>query len=139
MRIAIGFLFILLFSDTRAARVDTVSIYSMAMHKAYKCVVIRPDSKAKEKFPVVYLLHGYSGSFDNWIRKVPEIAKYADDLHLIIVCPDGDYSSWYYDSPIDPSMKFETYVGKEVPAYIDTHYNTIKDRRKRAITGLSMG
>jgi S-formylglutathione hydrolase FrmB len=36
-------------------------------------------------------------------------------------------------------MKYETYIGKEVPGYIDEHYKTIKDRKARAITGLSMG
>jgi S-formylglutathione hydrolase FrmB len=57
----------------------------------------------------------------------------------MIVCPDGGNSSWYIDSPVDPSMKYETYVGVEVPAWIDAHYPTIKDRKGRAITGLSMG
>src|SRR4029079_17970778 len=31
------------------------------------------------------------------------------------------------------------YIAKEVVEYIDNHYPTIKDRRARAITGLSMG
>ena len=36
-------------------------------------------------------------------------------------------------------MKYETYIAKEVPEYIDAHYPTIKGREGRAITGLSMG
>jgi S-formylglutathione hydrolase FrmB len=40
---------------------------------------------------------------------------------------------------MDPGMKYETYVGKEVPDYIDARYPTIKNRKGRAITGLSMG
>ena len=39
--------------------------------------------------PVVYLLHGYSGNYSNWIMKVPELKKYADEYKLMIVCPDG--------------------------------------------------
>src|SRR5450432_386502 len=90
------------------ASVDTVEIYSNAMHKSFICVVIRPDAKKRKAAkPVVYLLHGYSGS--------------------------------YFDSPIDSSSRYETYIGREVPDYIDAHYNTIKDRTGRAITGLSMG
>ena len=57
----------------------------------------------------------------------------------MIVCPDGDYASWYFDSPIDTSMKYETHIAKEVPQYIEVHYRTIKERKARAITGLSMG
>lgn len=126
---------------SKAATVDTVNIYSNAMHKDIKCVVVRPDSyqDADNSYPTVYLLHGYSGDFSNWIKKVPEIKKEADDLQIIIVCPDGSYSSWYLDSPIDPTMRYETYIAKEVPAYIDAHYHTIKDRKGRAIAGLSMG
>lgn len=123
-----------------AARVDTVSIYSKAMQKSFKCVVIQPGTKTHTaKWPVVYLLHGYSGDYSNWISKVPLLRQYADDYNLIIVCPDGGYSSWYLDSPVDPRMRYETYIAEEVPAYIDKHYPTIKSRYARAITGLSMG
>src|SRR5574338_308949 len=124
-----------------AATVDTVNIYSDAMHKDIKCVIIKPDSyeNNNNQYPVVYLLHGYSGNFSNWITKVPKLKEEVDQLQLIIVCPDGNYSGWYLDSPIDPSMKYETYVATEVPSYIDSHYHTIKDRKARAITGLSMG
>ena len=124
-----------------AANVDTISIYSNAMRKEFKCVVIKPSSykKSNGKFPVVYLLHGFSGSYSNWIIRVPELKQYADQYQMLIVCPDGGYSSWYFDSPIDSTMKYETYIGKEVPEYIDAHYNTIKTRNARAITGLSMG
>lgn len=124
-----------------AAIVDTVIIYSKAMAKNIKCVVIKPGNK-KDKttaFPVVYLLHGYSGNYSNWISKVPALKQYADEYKLMIVCPDGDYSSWYFDSPVDPSMKYETHIAEEVPEYIDAHYPTIKERKGRAITGLSMG
>ena len=122
-----------------AATVDTISIYSSAMHKEFKCVVITPSMRKLIPLPVVYLLHGWSGTFSDWIKKVPAIKEYADKYRMLIVCPDGGYSSWYFDSPIDSSMKYETYIGLEVPAYIDAHYKTIKDRTARAITGLSMG
>jgi S-formylglutathione hydrolase FrmB len=135
------FLFLLIANISQAATVDTVSIYSNAMHKAFYCVVIKPDSykKKKNQFPVVYLLHGFSGTYSDWIKKVPQIKNEVDQLQLLIVCPDGGYSSWYFDSPLDSSMKYETYIGFEVPAYIDAHYRTIKNRTARATTGLSMG
>lgn len=136
-KIILGLSFLLFGLFSKAAIVDTVSIYSEAMHKNIKCVVIRP--KTKQALPVVYLLHGYSGAYWNWIARVPALKKQADELQLIIVCPDGAYSGWYFDSPIDPTMQYETYISKEVPAYIDTHYKTIRNRNARAITGLSMG
>ncbi|MFL5771931.1 MAG: alpha/beta hydrolase, partial [Flavisolibacter sp.] len=124
-----------------AARVDTATIFSNAMHRPYKAVVIVPDAAVNKSklFPSVYLLHGYSGYFSNWIQRVPQLATYADTYQLIIICPEGGFSSWYFDSPVDSSMRFETYISKEVPAYIDDHYPTFKNRNARAITGLSMG
>lgn len=136
-----GFALLFLATIANAASVDTVDIYSNAMHKSIKCVVITPDSYAdgSNLYPVVYLLHGYSGNFSNWITKVPELKKESDQWQMIIICPDGDYSSWYVDSPVDPSMQYETYIANEVPAFIDSHYRTIRKRGARAITGLSMG
>ena len=111
------------------------------MRKSPKCVVILPESYRNHdnRFPVVYLLHGYSGSFSNWINRVPELKNYADQFQLIIVCPDGDYAGWYINSPVDSEMEYDTYISKEVPHFVDSAYHTLNDRRYRAITGLSMG
>lgn len=123
-----------------AGSVDTVSIYSQSMNKTTRAVVIKPASYDKEKeFPVVYLLHGHSGNYSNWIKRVPDLKTYADVYRVLIVCPDGAYSSWYFDSPVKNDMRYETYVAQEVPAFIDDNFKTIKDRRGRVITGLSMG
>ena len=47
-----------------SAKVDTVETTSPSMNKKIKAVVITPDSYSKNKrFPVVYLLHGYSDNY----------------------------------------------------------------------------
>ena len=96
-----------------AANVDTVVIFSNGMHRPIKAVVITPGgynniAERTKSFPVVYLLHGYSGNFSNWIMKVPGLKELADVNNIIIVCPDGGYSSWYFDSPIDTTSKYES-------------------------------
>ena len=128
-------------TSTFAAKVDTLKVVSKAMNKTILNIVIIPDAVAvpKHGFPVVYLLHGASGNQNDWITKVPAIKEYADQYHLMIVCPDGGFTSWYFDSPVDPTMKYETYVSKELIAAIDAKYNTIADSKGRAISGLSMG
>ncbi len=114
--------------------------YSPSMKKEIKAVVIAPDhySQAK-KWPVVYLLHGYGDNYAGWVKKGKGIEQLADLHNLIIVCPDGNVGSWYFDSPIDPNYRYETYVSKELVPWIDSHYSTIADRKGRGITGLSMG
>jgi S-formylglutathione hydrolase FrmB len=130
-----------LIQTARAADVDTVNIFSNKMHRGYKCVVIKPASykTGTQHYPVVYLLHGAGGDYGNWVNNVPVVKELADTYQCLIVCPDGAVTSWYFDSPVDSSMRFETYVSKEVPVYIDKHYQTMPERRYRAIAGLSMG
>jgi S-formylglutathione hydrolase FrmB len=119
------------------ATVDTVEVYSNAMNKKVQTVVISPAGK-NVPAPVVYLLHGYGGDAKNWLRIKPELTQIADRHNLVFVCPDGE-NSWYWDSPKDPAYRYETFVSKELTAYIDANYPVIKDRKGRAITGLSMG
>jgi S-formylglutathione hydrolase FrmB len=124
----------------QAAIVDTVETYSAAMKMKIKAVVIRPDNYEKLKeMPVVYLLHGYSDSYNGWVKRAAGFQKNADLYNMIIVCPDGGFGSWYWDSPVDDKFKYETYVSKELVSWVDSKYKTIKDRKARGITGLSMG
>jgi S-formylglutathione hydrolase FrmB len=124
----------------QAAVIDTVQTYSKSMNKQIKAIVVTPDNYLKGKeIPVVYLLHGFSGNYKDYITKCKNIEKFADIYNLIIVCPDGGFSSWYFDSPIDSKMKYETYISSELVSFIDKNYKTIKNPKGRAITGLSMG
>ena len=128
------------FTNAFAAKVDTVDTYSAAMKKNIKAVVILPQSYNRSKsYPSVYILHGHGGNYASWIKGAPALANYADEQNVIIVCPDGAVSSWYLDSPVDPEWKYETYVATELVRFIDDTYKTIRDRKARAITGLSMG
>lgn len=118
---------------------DTVEVMSQAMGRNIKNVVVVPQEyfDGDLQYPVLYLLHGATGCYNDWSRKA-NLDSLATHYGVIIVCPDGQ-DSWYFDSPIDPKMQFETYVSKELVAYIDSHYCTHANRYMRAITGLSMG
>lgn len=125
--------------NSYGAIVDTVITYSPSMKKNIKAVVIKPDNYASAPaLPVVYLLHGYSGNYRDWITKAKGIENAVDHYQMIIVCPDGN-NSWYWDSPVDANFKYETYVVKELVSWVDANYKTIKDKKGRGITGLSMG
>lgn len=142
MRIFTFIVFILFTTQVvKAQIIDTVAIYSTSMSKEIGCVVIKPDNYDDEdlRFPVVYLLHGYSDSYLYWEEEILKNKKVANELQMILVCPDGGYNSWYFDSPIDSTSRYETHISKEVVKYIDNNYKTIPDRNNRAITGLSMG
>ncbi len=124
-----------------AAKVDTVMIYSDAMEKEIPAVVITPDTyaEAEQTYPVLYLLHGYSDSYAGWVNKAESVPGLADQHQMIVVCPDGGFDSWYINSPIDSTIRYETHVAVEVVTYVDENYRTLPQREARAITGLSMG
>ena len=124
-----------------AAKIDTLITYSNAMKKEIPALVVTPENySTAQKYPAVYLLHGYSGSaFDGWLNKNNSIENLADFYNLILIVPDGGFSSWYFDSPVDPTYQYETYIIKELIPEIDEKYATIQHRNGRAITGLSMG
>lgn len=124
---------------SRAAKVDTLNIPSRSMAKEIKTVVILPKGYSVDtKYPVLYLLHGYSGNYSNWVKNTT-VASLADQYGYMVVCPDGGFGSWYWDIANDRNYQYETFVSKELVDYIDQHYATVKDRKGRAITGLSMG
>ncbi|HWK08387.1 MAG TPA: alpha/beta hydrolase-fold protein [Puia sp.] len=136
------FLILLLsFAFGVCAQTDTIGVHSTAMNKDIKCVLIHPSHAAAPgtRWPVIYLLHGYGGSYAQWPETAPQLQQEADEWGILFVCPDGGLGSWYFDSPVDPSICYETFITKELIPYIDSHYLTIADRQHRAITGLSMG
>lgn len=127
-------------ANGQKSMVDTANIYSPSNQKNIKAVVIKPSgySKKSQRFPVLYLLHGYGGAYGNWILRVPALKEYASTYNMIIVCPNGE-NSWYINSPAMSGSNFETFLSNELVKYIDSSYRTIADRKQRAITGLSMG
>jgi S-formylglutathione hydrolase FrmB len=108
--------------------------------KKHKALIILPNNYkyCQKRFPVIYLLHGYGGNHKSWPRIVP-LKKYADSLQLIFVCPDGNYDSWYIDSPVRDDYKYESFLKKKMIPFVDSNYRVISSPDGRAICGSSMG
>lgn len=125
------------------AKTDTIQVFSSAMNKSLKAAVTTPSSyNGGKNYPVLYLLHGGSGSFSDWHRKVTEpglVGRMAEEYDLIIVTPGVGPASYYYDSPMLDSVRYETYLINELIPYIDKTYRTFARKGSRAIVGLSMG
>ena len=124
-----------------SAKIDTILVHSNTMAKSIKNIVILPDSYdgKGEPYASLYLLHGANDDFSIWAHRMMSVKDYADQYNIILVCPDGESTSWYFDSPIDPKMQYETYISRELIVAIDKNYNTKANSSGRAITGLSMG
>jgi len=138
------FILVLLGMQAIAGSVDTIEMKSQYLKKGIKFVVIQPSNQGQQnntqvRYPVVYLLNGYDGNYAQWTKTAPQLAKTADDLKMIFVYPDGGKSSWYFDSPLDSNMQYESYIIKELVPYVDANFPTKANPKSRAITGLSMG
>lgn len=123
--------------SAEAATIDTLKIFSQKMGRNINTLVIVPEVSSEKSVPTLYLLHGFAGDENAWM-KIRDIRPIADQYGMLIVCPDGE-NSWYWDSPANSTSQYETFISSELPNYIDKHYPTIADRKSRAITGLSMG
>jgi len=97
------------------------------------------------RYPVVYFLHGYTATADAYVRflELPHAADTAmanGSSELIIVLPDA-FTAWsgsmYSSSPT--TGDWESYIARDLVAYIDGHYRTMAQRESRGLAGHSMG
>lgn len=110
----------------------------LAREMPYRVILPKNYAANKtEKFPVLYLLHGLTGHFDNWTDK-SKLREYAANYNYIIVTPEGN-DGWYTDSATLPNDKYESYIVQELIPEIDAKFRTLTDREHRMIAGLSMG
>ena len=134
------------------SQVKKVTFRSKSLGKSMRFNIYLPKSyKNGKKYPVLYFLHGYTDNEDAWMPDL-KLKETADRLiendkikPLIIVMPQIDNSFGINtDELINMSLdfsagKYEDYLYKDLIHYIDSNYNTIKNRNSRYIGGLSMG
>ena len=124
---------------------ESLKVKSPALGKEVEYSVYFPADydKSNRRYPVLYLLHGYTDDETGW-SQFGEAQVIADRLMqngeaapMIIVMPDGGVT-WYMDS-YDGKTNYETFFVKEFIPYVDATYRTRTTRQYRAIAGLSMG
>jgi putative tributyrin esterase len=121
-------------------RVETVRFQSKLINRTLPYNVILPTDYETSKFtryPVLYLLHGLTGHYSDWIART-NIADYAAEYRMIVVMPEAN-DSWYTDSAIVPTDQYESYILRDLIPDVQQRYRTIEARYGRSIAGLSMG
>ena len=87
------------------------------------------------KYPLVYLLHGYSENYKQW-SQTTDLQKVADQYGFIIVTPDG-FTSYYINSPINKGSRYEDFFFKKLVPKVNESFSI--DEKNIFISGLSMG
>ena len=110
----------------------------MGRQMPYRVILpVRYAQRVNQKYPVIYLLHGLFGHYDNWTTKTG-IQEYAAEYPFIVVMPEGD-DGWYTDSPVKVRDKYESYIIQELIPEIEKRFRAASDRDHRIVAGLSMG
>lgn len=123
-------------------QLSELSFNTDCLDKPEKSYVIVPSDyyKSNALFPVVYLLHGWSGDYKSWYEKDGKNLEKLSDLYdVVIVMPDGGTAGWYVNSPVKKQSNYESLISDDLVKAVDQSFNTFKLPAKRAITGLSMG
>lgn len=108
----------------------------------------------KKTYPVLYLLHGGGGDEDAWstlgrTRQILDnLIEQGKAAPMLVVMPNGNptqHAAATLQIPENKDVKagtsFDNYesLPNDIVPYIEKNYNVIKNRKGRAVAGLSMG
>jgi enterochelin esterase family protein len=146
--------------DVQHGQVTAVWYPSSTLGGNRRMMVYTPPGyeKSKQKYPVMYLLHGAGGDEDVWVNRgranyiLDNLVAAGKAAPMIVVITNGNPNTpaepldRSYVSKTDEnimggmsSQKFEESLVKDVVPYIESNYRVIANPDHRAITGFSMG
>jgi enterochelin esterase-like enzyme len=145
------------FDSLRAAiphgKIDTITYNSKTVGVKRRTLIYTPPGYSKKnKYPVLYLLHGIGGDEKEWlIGGHPEIIL--DNLYaqgkvqpMIVVLPNGRAmkddratGNIFDSAKVQAFATFEKDLLNDLIPFIERQYPVFTDQPHRAIAGLSMG
>ncbi|MGJ0223576.1 alpha/beta hydrolase-fold protein, partial [Streptococcus pyogenes] len=137
---------------------------ALGVQKAYRVFLPSGYFETAQRFPVIYLLHGWGVTEAYWSESLGlEAAAQAAKLRALVVMPDGD-RSYYANSKVEVNYEaclsggtqggnpaeprstlcvrrpnYEDYIVRDLVQHIDSEYRTIPSREGRALSGESAG
>jgi len=134
-------------------KIDTIKYSSKTVGATRKTLIYTPPGYSKkQKYPVLYLLHGIGGDEKEWLKNGhPEIIL--DNLYaekriepMIVVLPNGRamrddraIGNIFDSVKVQAFATFEKDLLTDLIPFIEKNYPVYKDRDHRALAGLSMG
>ena len=139
--------------DIPHGKIDSITYSSKTVGTTRKAIIYTPPGfSAKQKYPVLYLLHGIGGDEKEWLRGGnPQVIL--DNLYaekkiepMIVVMPNGRamkddraIGNVFDSAKVQAFATFEKDLLNDLIPFIEKKYPTLTDREHRAIAGLSMG
>ena len=116
--------------------VETVEFESEALGGRARMKVLVPQTP-KAAYPAVYIQHGLGDTYETFFAWT-DLERYARDVELILVTPDGG-EGWFCNDPREGGPQWEDHIAGEVVDYVEATFPTIASREGRAMAGFSMG
>ncbi|MBV9181642.1 MAG: hypothetical protein JO356_10040 [Acidobacteria bacterium] len=126
-------------------RIDCGSLRSRILARNVRyCAMLPPNyqSVKGERYPALYFLHGLGENEQALLESggwglIEDLFEQHQVKDFMVIAPDGA-SSFFINSARDGERYSDFFLSEFLP-YIETHYQVLRERRARAITGLSMG
>ena len=145
---------------TEAGRYERVTVHGTALEGNLEgdsadrpvSIYLPPgyDKDPKRRYAVVYLLHGFTDSDSNWfgrsgqhfvnVPKAADAAWAAGVSEVILVMPNAftKYQGSMYSNSVAVG-DWESFVARDLVAWVDAHYRTLARPASRGLAGHSMG
>jgi S-formylglutathione hydrolase FrmB len=126
-------------------RVDCSALNSHILNRAVRYCVMLPagyESDPQKKYPIVYFLHGLGENEQTLLRSggwgiIQDLQRENKLGDFLIAAPEGRGS--FFINSADGKDRYSDFFLAEFLPHIETHYRVLRQRRSRAVTGLSMG
>ena len=140
-------------TDIAQGKIDTITYPSKTVGTDRRALIYTPPGFSKKnKYPILYLLHGIGGDEKEWLNGgKPQVILdnlYADKKiePMIVVMPNGRAmkddragGNIFDSAKVQAFATFEKDLLHDLIPYVEKKYPVLTDRENRAIAGLSMG
>lgn len=97
--------------------------------------LIKRVDKIQDKFPVLYLLHGFSGDHSTWLRRT-SIERYVSKSGIAVIMPNAGHS-FYTNTAY--GMPYWDFISQELPETAASFFPLSNKREETFAAGISMG
>lgn len=117
--------------------VDTWESHSSTLGCAKRVTVLVPASSAPAatEMLVLYLLHGFGGTRETWLRGT-RLLEHLEGTGLMVVLPESG-RRWFIND--HRGFRYEDYLLGELLPFVESAYDCLAGPGLRAIGGFSMG
>lgn len=119
-----------------------VDFEAPSVGRRMKYIALLPENYDEEpdrRYPVLYLLHGFSQNYTVFPRM--GVPQYTEEMNLIVIMPDAG-NTWYInwaESEDGKLNRWADYIVYDLIESVDAVFRTVPSRLGRAISGVSMG